>query len=97
MVKEVISSIEEVYGRMTSTHGDVHEYVRGGGGGDFKYLRNEKVVKFFMKHHLEKVLAYFTGNSTKMVNTHVPTHIFEMNDKYTKLSKKNIEIFHSVV
>ena len=33
MVKEVISSIVEVYGRMTVTRGDVHEYVRGGGGG----------------------------------------------------------------
>ena len=95
-MKEVISSIVEVYGIMTSTHGDVHEYVRGG-GWDFKYLRNEKVVKFFMKHHLEEVPVYFTGNSTKTVNTPAASHIFEVDDKCTKLSKKNIEIFHSVV
>ena len=96
MAKEVISSIEEVYGRMMVTHGDVHEYVRGG-GLDFKYLRNEKVVKFFMKHHLEEVPVSFTGNITKTVNSPAATHIFEVNDKCTKLSKKNIEIFHSVV
>ena len=76
MVKEVISSIVEVYGRMTVTRGDVHEYVRGEGGVDFKCLRNEKVVKFFMKHYLEEVPTYFTGTSIKTVNTPAASHIF---------------------
>ena len=39
-VEKVILTIEEVYGKMIVTHGNIHEYV----GMDFEYLRNERAV-----------------------------------------------------
>ena len=63
---------------MTVTHGDCHEYV----GMDFKYLRRERVVECFMKHHLEEIIEDFQDN------TPVTIYLFEVNDSCTKLKKE---------
>ena len=87
MVTGVIKSVELVYIKMTVTHGDCHEYV----GMDFKYLRRERVVECFMKHHLEEIIEDFLDNTPATI------HLFEVNDSCTKLKNKNLEISHSIV
>ena len=92
-VEKVILTIEEVYGKMTVTHGNIHEYV----GMDFEYLRNERAVQFCMKHYLEEALQNFTGNITIKVNTAAAVHMFAVDEECQKLNKKDMEIFHSIV
>ena len=76
-VEEVILTIEEVYGKMTVTHGNRYEYV----GMDFEYLRNKRAVQFCMKHHLEEALQDFTGNITIKVNTPTAVHLFVVDEE----------------
>ena len=93
VVEEVIIAIEEVYGKRAATHGNRHEYF----GMDFEYLRNEKVVQFCMKHHLEEALQVFTGNITIKVNTPAAVHLFAVDEECQKLNKKDMENFHTIV
>ena len=69
--------MEEVYGKMTVTHGNRHEYV----SMDFEYLRNERAVQFCMKHDLEEALQDFTGNITIKVNTPTVVHLFVVDEE----------------
>ena len=52
VVKSIIKSIEEIYGKIPVTEGDEHKYV----GMVFKYLMNDKAVEFDMRHRLEEAL-----------------------------------------
>ena len=93
VVSSVINSIEEVYGKMSVTEGDEHEYV----GMVFRYLRNEKAVEFDMRHHLEEALEMFTGDTGKNVNSPAAIHLFEVNENCEKLNEKDAALFHSTV
>ena len=78
-----------MYGKMTVTDGNRHEYF----GIDFEYIRNEKAVQFCMKPHLGEVLQDFTGNITIKANTPAAVHLFVVDEEYQKLNKKDMEFF----
>ena len=52
---------------MTVTHGGCHEYV----GMDFKHLRREKAMEYFMKNRLEEAIEDFSGDMSIFLQPYI--------------------------
>ena len=82
--------------KMKPSRGKVHDYL----GITLDYSVPGK-VRIYMKDYIKKMLEEFPHmeevNKLKAVKTPAATHLFEVNDKATKLSPQLADVFHTQV
>ena len=91
VVNNIITKIEERYGKMTVTRGNKHVYV----GMDIEYTQNGE-AKICMKDYINEAIEAFPEDCTKLAKTPAGPHLFEVNNACTKLNEEDRKIFHSI-
>ena len=92
VVDEVITKIEERFGKMTVKRGKQHVFV----GMDIDFIEKGK-VKITMRNHLEEAIEVFGGDITMGATTPATRSLFEVNENLTLLDPKKAELFHHIV
>ena len=92
IVKEIITKIEEHYGKMTVTHRKEHTYV----GMDILFQGNRE-VKISMIDYLKECIIVLGEDCTGVANTPAGAHIFESNPDGIALIKCKRRTLHIIV
>ena len=90
IVSKIIHELEEEYGKMTVTTGDVHTYCR------MTLIFKNGTVTIDMRDYLLKAIAELDEDCTKKVNTPAAMHLFEVDEKKPKLDKNKKLLFHRI-
>jgi hypothetical protein len=92
VVKEIISAVEERYGKMVVTYGDKHTYV----GMNIEFTGNGE-VQIRMPEYLTEAIEAFTEDCSKAVATPAAAHLFEIDNECVKLDESDRKNLHSIV
>ena len=92
VVDEVITKIEERFGKMTVKRGKQHVFV----GMDIDFIEKGK-LKISMRNHLEEAIEVFGEDVTMGATTPATRSLFEVNENLTLLDPKKAELFHHIV
>jgi hypothetical protein len=91
VVEDMVSKIEERYGKMTVTRGNKHTYI----GMDIEFIGNGE-VQILMKDYIREAIELFPEDCTGTVATPAANHLFKVNPTGTKLSEPRRELLHSI-
>jgi hypothetical protein len=91
VVEDIVTKIEERYGKMTVTRGTKHTYI----GMDIKFMGNGE-VQIFMKDYILEAIEMFPEDCTGKAVTPARNHLFRVNPTGTKLSEERRAILHSI-
>ena len=90
VINDIISKIEDKFGKMSKTMGDEHDFL----GMNIKY-KNKK-VEISMKKHILKAINEFMDDITKNATTPAKSYLFNVRESEA-LDEQRAENFHSVV
>jgi hypothetical protein len=92
VVTHIIETIEARFGKMTVTRGKEHVFL----GMDIKFHANG-TVSVKMKEYIKEAIADFGDDITRTAATPAKKNLFDIDETADPLSRKDGEIFHSVV
>ena len=92
VVSSVISKIEQEFGSMSVTRGNLHTYV----GMDIKYM-SDGAVTISVNDYLHEAIDDFPEDINVKATTPAAMHLFEISDKSEIFPPYKREVFHSIV
>jgi hypothetical protein len=91
VVEDMVTKIEERYGKMTVTRGKKHTYI----GMDIEFTGNGE-VQILMKDYILEALEMFPEDCTGKAVTPARNHLFKVDPTMTKLSEERRALLHSI-
>lgn len=93
VVKDIISKIEDKFGKMEVTYGDEHTFL----GMKLKYNRKRKTVTVDMKEYALEAIEESGMDITRNANTPAKANLYIIDENAELLNEDKKERFHSVV
>jgi hypothetical protein len=90
VVESIISKIEDKFGTMTKTYGDVHDFL----GMNIKYEGGKVVIS--MKKHILKAIDTFRDNINRKATSPAKGYLFDVREGAKVLDEVLADNFHSV-
>jgi hypothetical protein len=91
VVEDMVTKIEERYGKMTVTRGTKHTYI----GMDIEFMGNGE-VQILMRDYILEAIEMFPEDCTGTAATPARNHLFWVNPTGTRLSEERRALLHSI-